>query len=156
MTPRRLGLFVGLAAIAVLGPRWSRAEGMKYQEAQPVYQSEGSNPITFNVSCATGAWTIVIASDTISRSTFMESISSNTQNICLLPVTNGVAPTVAISSQCTTASPGPELVPSSSLTDYSRAGWACASSSGTVVNTIKGYRTRDKRDTGWIGASGLQ
>ncbi len=156
MTTRRLGLLFGLAAFAVLVPRWARAEGMKYQESQAVYQSEGSNPVTFVVSCATATWTIVIASDTISRSTFIESVSSNTNTVCLLPITNGVAPTVAVSSQCTTATQGPELVPSSSLTDYSRAGWACAASSGTVTNTLKGYRTRDKRDTGWIGASGLQ
>lgn len=156
MTARRLGLFFALAAAAALAPRWVRAEGMKYQEAQPVFQSEGSNPVTFNVNCATATWTIIIASDTISRSTFMEAISSNTNNVCLLPVTNGVAPSVAASGQCTTATQGLELAPNSSLTDYSRAGWACAAASGTVVNVIKGYRTRDKRDIGWVGASGLQ
>lgn len=154
--PRGPFLLVALAAASCFAAAAARAEGMKYQEAQAVYQSEGSNPVSFNVNCATATWTIVIASDTISRSTFMESISSNTNNICLLPITNGVAPSVAVSSQCTTATQGPELVPSSELTDYSRAGWACASASGTVVNVLKGYRTRDKRDTGWIGASGLQ
>ncbi len=156
MTPRRLGLLLALVAFAGAGARWAAAEGMKYQESQAVYQSEGSNPVTFNVSCATATWTVIIASDTISRSTFMESVSSNTYSICLLPITNGTAPSVAVSSQCTTSTQGPELIPNSALTDYSRAGWACASSSGTVTQTLKGYRTRDKRDTGWIGASGLQ
>lgn len=148
MTPRRLGLLFGLAAVAVTGSRMVSAEGMKYQESQAVYQSEGSNPVYFNVSCATASWTVVIASDTISRSTFMQSISSNTQNICLSSSTS--------SQPCDSSAAGPELVPSSALTDYSRAAWACRSVVGTSSQTIKGYRTRDKRDTGWIGASGLQ
>lgn len=156
MSPRCLVLLFGLAALAAAAARLAGAEGMKYEFSQAVYQSEGSNPVAFSVSCATASWTVVVASDTISRSTFLESVSSNTTNICLLPVTNGIAPSVSVSSQCTTATPGPELPPNSSLTDYSRAGWACASSSGTVSNIIKGYRTRDKRDSGWVGAPGLQ
>lgn len=156
MTPRRLGLLFGLAALAVIGPRFVLAQNEKFHEPQPVFQSEGRNPITFNVSCATATWTLVVASDTISRSTFMEAISSNTNTVCLLPVANGVAPTVAVSSQCTTATQGPELPPNSSLTDYTRAAWYCAASSGTVSNVIKGYRTRDKGDYGNVGALGLQ
>lgn len=156
MTPRRLGLLLGLATLALTGTRIAIAEPMKYMESQGVYQSEGSNPSTFNVACATASWTVVITSDTISRSTFMESISSNTNSICLIPVSNNVAPTVAVSSQCINVTQGPELAPNSSLTDYSKAAWYCAASSGTVVNYIKGYRTRDLRDTGWIGAKGLQ
>lgn len=156
MILRRLALLLGLAALAATAPRGASAEGMMYMQAQATYQSEGSNPVSFNTTCATATWTVVIASDTIARSTFMESISSNTNNICLLPITTGTAPTVAISSQCMTSTRGPELVPSSAMTDYSKAGWACASSSGTVSGVIKGYRTRDKRDIGWVGASGLQ
>lgn len=156
MTPRRLGLIFGLAALAVMGTHLALAEPMKYMESQAVYQSEGSNPITFNIACATASWTQVVSSDTISRSTFMESISSNTNSICLLATSNNVIPTVAVSSQCINVTKGPELAPNSSLTDYSRAAWYCAASSGTVVNYIKGYRTRDLRDSGWIGATGLQ
>lgn len=156
MTPRRIGLLFGLAALAVLAPHSVMAQGEKYQEPQPVYQSEGRNPIPFRVSCATASWTIVVASDTIARSTFMESISSNTNAICLLPSATMTTPSVSISSQCMTATQGPELPPNSSLTDYSRAAWYCAASSGTVANILKGYRTRDKGDYGRIGDASRQ
>lgn len=145
-----------MAALAVLGVRFAKAEGMKYLESAPMYQSEGSNPVAFNVTCATATWTIIIASDTISRSTLMESIPANTQTICLLPGTTSTVPNIAISSQCMSSTGGIQLIPSYGLTDYSRAAWFCASSSGTVSGTITGYRTRDKRDYGSIGAAGLQ
>lgn len=152
MTPRSLGLLASLLTAIVLvavSPNSSHAQNEKFREPQPVFQSEGRNPYAFNVSCSTSAWTIVVTSDTIARSTFIESISSNTNNVCLLP--GPTVPTVAVSSQCTTATQGPELVPSSSLTDYSRAAWYCASSSGTVSNILKGYRTRDVGDAGLVG-----
>lgn len=156
MTPRRLGLLMSLAALAALGPRFARAQGMAKQEAMPVFQSEGRNPITFAVACATATWTVVIASDTIARSTFIESISSNTASICLLPIASATVPTVAISSQCVPQTQGTELPPNSALTDYNRSGWACIASSGTATQYLKGYRTRDKGDIGYIGAPGLQ
>lgn len=144
-------------AVSLLGFAGStRAQGMARLEATPVFQSEGINPIAFSVTCATATWTLAVASDTISRSTFLESVSSNTYQICLLPVVYGVMPTVAISSQCTTATKGIELTPNSAYTDYSHAGWACASSSGTASGTIKGVRTRDRGDYGGIGDPQLQ
>ncbi len=121
-----------------------------------MFQSEGINPIVFNVSCATASWTVVVASDTIARSTFLQAVSSNTNTICLLPVIYGSVPTVAISSQCTTATKGIELPPNTWYTDYSRAGWACAASSGTVSGIIKGVRTRDRGDYGGIADPHLQ
>lgn len=156
MTARRIGLWCGLASLAIASARWANAQNQKYVEPQPVFMSEGRNPLTFNVSCATATWTIIVSSDTIARSTFMQSSSSNTNTICLLPSATGTAPSVSVSSQCVSATQGPELTPSSALTDYSHAAWYCASSSGTVANTIRGYRTRDKGDYGYIGAPGLQ
>ena len=129
---------------------------MAQLEVTPMFQSEGFNPLPFNASCATATWTIVIASDTISRSTFLESISSNTNSICLIPFTLGVVPTVAVSSQCVTSTKGIELQPNTAYTDYSHAGWACAASSGTVSGTIKGVRTRDSGDYGGINSPEFQ
>jgi hypothetical protein len=156
MPYRRIGLLAALAAFAVLGPRGAMAQGATQNNPAPGFQTEGRNTVTFSVPCATATWTLIIASDTISRSTFLQSISSNTNTICLLPETAGAVPTVAISSQCTTNTQGPELSPISALTDYSHSAWWCASSSGTATNTIKGYRTRDKGDYGNIGALGDQ
>lgn len=152
MNARRLGLIVALCGLAVM----VRAQGMARLEPVPMFQSEGINPVPFSVSCATASWTLAIASDTISRSTFIESVSSNTNTICLLPVIYGVMPTVAVSSQCVTATKGIELTPNSAYTDYSHAGWACAASSGTVSNVLKGVRTRDRGDFGGIGSPELQ
>lgn len=149
MNARRLGLITGLLFMASYIPHIVLAQGQKYYEPQPVFQSEGRNPIAFSVNCATATWTLVIASDTISRSTLMESISSNTVSICL-------SPSVTSSSQCVTGTPGPELSPNSSLTDYSHVAWYCSASSGTTSQTIKGYRTRDKGDYGIIGSAPLQ
>lgn len=129
---------------------------MQKDTSLPVSLSEGFNPITFNVACATATWTLVIASDTISRSTFLENIPENANTICILPVLKGVLPTVAISSQCMSATQGVHLPTSAAYTDYSHAGWACASSSGTVTGQISGVRTRDSGDYGLIGASALQ
>ncbi len=157
MTPRRLGLLLGLAALAAAGAHFAQAEGMGALQAIPMYQSEGSNPLKFSVTCPTATWTQVVSSDTISRSTFFQAVTSNTTTVCLIPAANAAAaPTIAVSSQCVTATQGVELPPNSALTDYSRAAWYCLSSSGTVSNVIKGYRTRDKRDIGNIGAAGLQ
>lgn len=149
MTPRRLGLVVSILALAVLGPRWARAQGMAALESQPVFQSEGRTPVAFAATCSTATWTLVIASDTISRSTFMESIAANTQPICLSPIAAGA-------TQCVSTSAGPELSPNSELTDYSHAAWYCAASSGTTSQALKGYRTRDKGDFGGIGDPQLQ
>ncbi len=151
MTPRRLGLLFGLAALAATGPRCVVAQGTLNIQPSTVYQSEGRNPVPFSVTCSTPSWTVVVSSDAISRSTFMEAISSNTAAVCLLPFTGGVTPTVAVSSQCVTATKGIELPPNSAYTDYSKAAWACAASSGTVNQVIKGVRTRDAGDYGNIG-----
>lgn len=151
MTAKRLGLIVGLVALA----SWARAQGMASLEVQPVFQSEGFDPIPFSVSCPTSTWTVVVASDTISRSTFLESITANANTICLLPFQLGVVPTVAVSSSCVTAAKGIELTPASSYTDYTHVGWACISS-GTVTNVIKGVRTRDSGDYGMISAPEFQ
>lgn len=130
-------------------PSLALAQGQKYIESQPTFQSEGRNPVSFNVSCATASWTLVIASATISRSTFMESISSNTYSVCLNPVS-------APSTQCAQSAVGIELMPTQGYTDYSKASWWCSASSGTITQTIKGVRTQDKGDYGNIGAASQQ
>lgn len=145
MTPRRLGLLFGLAAIAAFGPRFVLAQSEKFQENQSVYQSEGRNPVMFAVTCATATWTLVIASDTISRSTFIETPGTNNQVVCL-----SFSSAPANPSQCVATQPGVILPQGSSLTDYTHAAWYCAASSGTTSQNIVGYRTRDKGDYGRI------
>lgn len=139
MTPRRLGLLFGLVALAA-APLLVGAQGTKEMLPITVYMTEGRNPIYFNVSCATATWTVVVSSDQIARSTFIEAISSNTMNVCLSSTTSSQA--------CNSSAAGPELVPGQSLTDYSRAAWACKAVTGTAAQTIKGYRTRDQGDYG--------
>ena len=57
MTARRLGLLLGLAALAALGPRWAFAVD-KYDHlipntgTQPVALTGGDTPSTYSVSCS--------------------------------------------------------------------------------------------------------
>lgn len=152
MTPRRLGLCVSLAVAVLAGPRWLMAQGQINQYPAPVFQNEGRDPIAFNVLCATTPWTMAASSDTISRSTFLEATSSNTYAVCLVP--GNTAPPA--STRCSTGTVGVELPPNSSYTDYSRAAWWCAASSGTIAQPLKGVRTRDRGDYGNIAAPGKQ
>ena len=146
-----------LLAVLALMPGLVHAQGALQEQETPTFESEGFNPIPFNVACATASWTVVVASDTISRSTFFENIPENSSNtICLLPFTGGVTPTVAISSQCISVTKGVHLPMAAAITDYTHAGWACASSSGTVTEQISGYRTRDSGDYGDISNPALQ
>ncbi len=142
MNARRLGLALSLLALAGAVPRWVRAQGMARLETAPIFQSEGRDPVYFNVSCASATWTVIVASDTIARSTFMQSISSNTQAVCLSSATS--------SQNCDSNAKGPEIAPTSNFTDYSHAGWACKAVTGTSAQIIKGYRTRDRADFGAI------
>ncbi len=146
MTPRRLGLLLGLAAMAVLGPRWVRAQGTKESQPITMYRAEGRDVVYFNVSCATATWTVVLSSDSIARSTFIQAISSNTQAVCLSSATS--------SQNCDSSAAGPELPPTSALTDYGHAGWACKAVTGTSAQRLKGYRARDRGDYGAIGLPG--
>jgi hypothetical protein len=146
MTPRRIGLIFGLAALVISGVRMASAQGQRYNDLQGVFQSEGRQRIWFNTACIPGSWTLIISSDTISHSTFMMSISSNTSSVCLS--------SSAAAGGCSATTQGPELAPNSWLTDYSHGEWYCESSAGTQY--VKGYRTRDKGDYGNIGATGAQ
>ena len=149
-----IGLVVAVLAFV---PCLGHSQGMDQIQVMPVFESEGFNPIAFNVACATASWTQVVSSDTISRSTFFENIPENSSNtICLLPFTGGVLPTVSISSQCVSVTKGIHLPMGAGITDYTHAGWACASSSGTVTEQISGYRTRDSGDYGGISDPALQ
>lgn len=152
MTARRAGLVVGLLGLALWGGqglREARAQGMLQVQGTTVYQSEGRDPVTFDVQCTTAPWVNVVSSDTISRSTFFQAISSNTTTICLVPGNTSPAASV----RCSTTTAGPELAPNSALTDYSRAAWWCAASSGTTTQVLKGYRTRDRSDYGAISSN---
>lgn len=140
MTPRRLGLLTALVVSVILAPRFVKAQGEKEILPIPMFMTEGRDPVYFNISCTTAAWAVVVSSDQIARSTFIESISSNTMNICLSSTTS--------SQNCDSTAAGPELVPGQTLTDYSRAAWSCKSVTGTSAQVIKGYRTRDRGDYG--------
>ena len=45
----------------------SFGQGTKYAETVPVYQTEGRQRIFFSVSCSSSAWSVVVASDSISH-----------------------------------------------------------------------------------------
>lgn len=148
MTPRRIGLWLSILATTILVPKWVMAEASRYTDSTPVYQSEGNDRTWFNVSCATESWTIVLSSDTIARSTFIQSTSSNTYGVCL---SSGPANTA-----CTSSTVGVELSPNSAYTDYSKNSWYCRTSAGTIAQRLKGVRTRDNHDYGNIGNRALQ
>ena len=145
-----------LLAVLALIPGLVHAQGMDQIQVMPVFESEGFNPIPFNVACGTNSWTVVVASDTISRSTFMENIPENANTICLIPFTGGVLPTVGTNGQCTSTTKGVHLPTSAATTDYTHSGWACQTAAGSVTGQISGYRTRDSGDYGGISDPALQ
>ena len=71
MRARRAGLGISLVVLAVWGSRWAAAQGSLNTAITPVYQSEGRDPVSFFVACATAPWTAVVSSDTIRRSLTM-------------------------------------------------------------------------------------
>lgn len=133
--------WLALAALICFGST-AYAQGQAKQEVSPTFQQEGRDPIYYSTSCISTAWTLVLSSDTIARSTIVIAISSNTSSVC---VSSG--PTNA--NTCVGGTPGDELGPNSSITLNHRAAIYCRSALGTQI--LKGHRNRDHADYGQPG-----
>jgi hypothetical protein len=146
MNPRRIGLIFALGLLLAYSPNLVRGQGTKFPQITPVYQEEGRQRVFFSATCTGSSWTLVVSSDSISRSTLITALAANSEPVCLSSST--------ATGSCSATTQGPELPASSSLTDYSHGEWYCQSYSGTQY--VKGYRTRDKGDYGNIGAPSVQ
>jgi len=103
-----------------------------------VMTDEGDTPSGFAISCSNSAWTQIVAADDDSRSVLFQALSTSSGNVCISTVT-------AAGAACDDTTPGPELIPGASVTDYTSSRWNCrARSGGTAV--VKGYRSLDSAD----------
>lgn len=138
-----------LLALLVLLPCSAWADGRYMTQVQPAYMDEGDSPVEFSVACSSLSWTMIVSSDTISRSVLFYAPVDNTasSSVCISLSSNTTA--------CSASKPGTELTPDSSVTDYTKARWFCRARSGST-DRVKGWRSRDKRDYGDIGNPALQ
>lgn len=150
--------FISTPTFLFLFPRTISAQSTLKWEATQVYQTEGRNFITFNVKCTSTTWSTVASSDTIRRAIIMQSASSNTASICLMPgfqVTD-----FSTNTPCNMDTAGIELSSTTAGTsiwkDYTMFPWNCRAASNASTQTIKGYWTRDRGDFGHVGALGAQ
>lgn len=125
----------------------ARAEGSKGL-TQPVYREEGDVPLDYSVECDSNTWTVVVTSDTISRSVLYyaphDNPSASGDSVCL-------STTTAANDTCTAARPGVELRPGASYTDYTTAAMRCRSrANNSSLGRVKGRRSRDSRDQGRV------
>lgn len=141
-------------ALLMCLPVLSWADGVATTQVQPVHIDEGDSPVLFSVQCSSQAWTVIVDSDTISRSVTMYSPRTNpnasTDAVCISTITSSF-------TSCVDGTAGVELTPDSSFTDYTKVKWNCRGrANNSSLHTIKGYRSRDKRDYGNIGNPALQ
>jgi len=138
-------LKIGLLALLWL-PSSAYAEGAKAFQPQAIFQDEGDQVIPYSVQCASTSWTVLVSSNIISRSVLYVALSGNSTSICISSMTTaGYA--------CQDSTPGIELTPGSSLSDYTKVVWYCRARQ-TVGATdtrgyIKGRRSRDSGDDGY-------
>lgn len=146
MGPRWIEVLLAIAALTILGPGKVYAQGQINIQPSAMFQNEGRDPISFNVTLSSGYLTIIVSSDTIARSTFIQNVSSNTSNACIS--------TSSGSAACGSSWAGVQIPPNSSLTDYTRSAWYGRLPTGIATQTISGYRTRDRGDYGSIASPG--
>lgn len=127
-----LALLTGLSSVGM-------AQGRKDTSVTPEFRSEGREVVLFSTSCYETYWTVPTSSDAISRSFTIYASSGNTSAVCLSTTTNSA-------TKCNNLTGGIDLLPGASLTDYTTIQWTCRSYGGT--QSVKGYRSRDKGDSG--------
>ena|SRR3990167_2573514 len=108
----------------------------------PVYlhEGDGTGREPFAIGCSSTSWTAVVAADETSRSTMFQALDSNALGVCVSTMTTGAY-------TCSDTTPGYELSPGSSLTDYTTGAWNCrsrASDAGTDI--LKGARSTHSED----------
>lgn len=142
-------IVLAIAALVLCSP--ARAQYRDKIGVLPEYRLEGRSIIPFSTSCSSSAWTIVVASDTISRSVlYLVPTSTPTMTVCL-------STSQASGVSCVDATPGVEIAAGLSLTDYTTSAFYCRSRAGTLTGTVKGYRSRDSLgDAGYIALPGMQ
>ena len=150
MTAKRLVLVCSLLIIGALVPRMVNGQGMIGRNPTPQFDNQGRDPIMFNVSCSTYAWTVVRSSDTIGRDFFVQAPSTNTISVSV--VFSSAAPGYTYD----TTTVGVDMAPGSSLRDSHRAAIFCRAIPGTSAQRIKGYWNRDRGDQTLVDAPGYQ
>ena len=103
------------------------------------YRNEGNTVAPFTLSCSSTAWTAVVAARAVRRSGLMQSLKANAYNVC-------IATTSASGDLCNDATPGIELAPGDSLTDFAEVAWNCRARTGSSGERIKGYESYDSAD----------
>ncbi len=122
------------------------AEGAKAFQPQSTFVDEGDAVIPYSILCSSTSWTVLVSSDIISRSVLYQAVTANTTQVCISTITTtGYA--------CLTSTPGMELEPGSTLSDYTKAGFSCRARQTTGASDTRGYikgrRSRDQGDYGY-------
>lgn len=167
---RAVGFAIGLMmGYALLGALLAHAGGMSQLETDPTFIQNGANPIGFDVTCSSNAtpaaaWTVLLASDTITRERIIQfPASQGIQGICIFASTQayssgglGVPPDPA--QACDDTVPGVELSTATNGTQIliehgTSTLWCRSRANATAVGRLKGIYYRDRRDQGLINSN---
>lgn len=124
------GVLACLAVIVLMGA------GRKYIHSQRVHMNEGNTAAGFSVTCSDSAWTAVVAANANRRSVVVQSLATNTFNVCIATSTAG---------PCVDGMVGFELTPGSTLDESSEVALNCRARSGGS-EVLKGIEYDDSKD----------
>lgn len=122
---------VAFVTVALSAPRLA-------DQVTKMYLNEGNTMSGFSVDCTSTTWTTLRAADAEIRSSLIQSIGTNSYNVCLASSTGGGA--------CANGVDGAEIAPSGNITDYGEYAIYCRSRSPSAGERIKGYTSYDSRD----------
>ena len=149
---RRLACLAALSMFVLLAPPCQAKPDEPFgargeRTANAVFRVEGDSTgrQPFAISCSSYAvagssLTSVVVADATSRAVLFQALSSNTGGICL-------STSSVMSQPCSDSTPGYELAPGSSFTDYTTGAWYCSSRSGNT-DKLKGARNTHTLDLG--------
>ena len=133
------GFFCLLGAVGLVeaGSKDYGARGKK--SAQITYRQEGNRRIPFAVTCASETWTLVISSEPKSRQVIFFAPPANAYGVCLSSSAGAYT--------CADTTPGAEIQPGASMTDYGTYSWYCKSRNDDAnEDVLKGFRSYHDHD----------
>lgn len=133
-------VLISLAVPVLAGPN-----GRKTGDTTAVFTDDGDAPVLFSISCSSQAWTVLVSSDSISRSLLAQWGTNNLVGVC-------ISSTTTSGTVCDDSIGGVELSSTTvAWSDNTKAGWNCRSrANASNVGILKGYRARDSGDYGAI------
>ena len=119
--------------VAALGERQNVHANAAYRQ-----EGDADGRTLFAVDCSSHLWVSVVAADEDSRSVLFIALDDNAGGVCISSMTTSVY-------SCSDSTPGPELKPGASLTDFTTGAWNCRSRANNV-DTLNGYRAKHSLD----------